>query len=99
MWGLWWTKWHCDRIFPDSFGFPLSISLHRCSITRKEEKTPNIFITGLHNKPQDCGASVAFVAGPFTTKNKFPNSVVKTAGRWTLIGSSTIKVIFNNVYF
>jgi hypothetical protein len=23
-----------------------------------------IFITGLHNKPQGCGASVAFAAGP-----------------------------------
>jgi hypothetical protein len=28
-----------------------------------------IFITGLHNKPQGCGASVASAAGPFTTKN------------------------------
>jgi hypothetical protein len=27
-----------------------------------------IFITGLHNKPQSCGASVASAAGPFTTK-------------------------------
>jgi hypothetical protein len=25
-----------------------------------------IFITGLHNKPQGCGASVASAAGPFT---------------------------------
>jgi hypothetical protein len=29
-----------------------------------------IFITGLHNKPQGCGASVASAAGPFTAKNK-----------------------------
>jgi hypothetical protein len=29
-----------------------------------------IFITGLHNKPQGCGASVASAAGPFTTKKK-----------------------------
>jgi hypothetical protein len=29
-----------------------------------------IFITGLHNKPQGCGASVASAAGPFTTKIK-----------------------------
>jgi hypothetical protein len=29
-----------------------------------------ICITGLHNKPQDCGASVASAAGPFTTKKK-----------------------------
>jgi hypothetical protein len=27
-----------------------------------------IFIIGLHKKPQDCGASVASAAGPFTTK-------------------------------
>jgi hypothetical protein len=27
-----------------------------------------IFITGLHSKPQGCGASVASAAGPFTTK-------------------------------
>jgi hypothetical protein len=26
------------------------------------------FITGLHNKPQGCGASVASAAGPLTTK-------------------------------
>jgi hypothetical protein len=29
-----------------------------------------VFITGLHNKPQGCGASVASAAGPFTTKKK-----------------------------
>jgi hypothetical protein len=27
-----------------------------------------IFIIWLHKKPQDCGASVASAAGPFTTK-------------------------------
>jgi hypothetical protein len=29
-----------------------------------------IFITGLYNKPQGCGASVASAAGPFTTQKK-----------------------------
>jgi hypothetical protein len=29
-----------------------------------------IIITGLHKKPQGCGASVASAAGPFTTKNE-----------------------------
>jgi hypothetical protein len=29
-------------------------------------KKLNIFITGLHNKPQGCGASVVSAAGPFT---------------------------------
>jgi hypothetical protein len=52
---------------PKYFGFPLSISFHRCSITRKF-----IIFTGLHNKPQGCGASVASAAGPFTTKKKHP---------------------------
>jgi hypothetical protein len=28
-WDLWWTKWHWDRFFSESFGFPLSISFHR----------------------------------------------------------------------
>jgi hypothetical protein len=32
MWDLWWTKWHWDRFSPEFFGFPLSISFHRCSI-------------------------------------------------------------------
>jgi hypothetical protein len=50
------------------FGFPPSISFHRCSITRKNEKKKLIiFITGLHNKPQGCGVSVSSAAVPFTT--------------------------------
>jgi hypothetical protein len=54
--------------FPEYFGFPMSISFHRCSIIRKNEKLV-IFITGLHNKPQGCGASVASAAGHFQKKN------------------------------
>jgi hypothetical protein len=50
VWDLWWTKWHWDRFFP------LSVSFHRCTITRKNEKTQIIFITELHNKRQGCGA-------------------------------------------
>jgi hypothetical protein len=38
MWDLWWTKWHWERFFPEYFGFSLSISFHRCSITWKNEK-------------------------------------------------------------
>jgi hypothetical protein len=38
MWDLWWTKWHWDRFFYEFFGFPLSISFHWCSITRKRAK-------------------------------------------------------------
>jgi hypothetical protein len=34
----------------------------------KTKKKLIILITGLHNKPQGCGASVASAAGPFTKK-------------------------------
>jgi hypothetical protein len=34
----------------------------------KQKEKLIIFITGLHNKPLGCGASVASAAGPFTTK-------------------------------
>jgi hypothetical protein len=37
---------------------------------KEKRKKLIIFITGLHNKPQGCGASVASAAGPFTTKKK-----------------------------
>jgi hypothetical protein len=36
----------------------------------KKRKELIIIITGLHNKPQGCGASVASAAGPFITKKK-----------------------------
>jgi hypothetical protein len=65
MWDLWCTKWYWDRFFPDYFGFPMLISFHRCSIKGKTKKII-IFIKGLHNKPQGCGASVASAAGPFS---------------------------------
>jgi hypothetical protein len=55
--------------FTEYFGFPLSISFHRYSITRKNKKKKLIFlfivITVLHNKPYGCGASVASATGPF----------------------------------
>jgi hypothetical protein len=35
----------------------------------KQGKELIIFIPGLHNKPHGCGVSVAYAAGPFTTKN------------------------------
>jgi hypothetical protein len=74
MWDLWWTKWHWDRFFFEFFGFPLSVSFHRCSIKmEKQKKNLIIFIffnTGCTISLQGCGASVASAAGPFTTKNK-----------------------------
>jgi hypothetical protein len=36
----------------------------------KKRKKLIIFVTGLHNKSQGCGASVASAAGPFGTKRK-----------------------------
>jgi hypothetical protein len=70
MWDLWYSKWHWDRFLSEYFGFPMSISFHRCSITWKNKKKIIIFIKGLHNKPQGCGVSVASAAGHFTTKKK-----------------------------
>jgi hypothetical protein len=53
-------------------GFPPSTSVFPCQfhttgapVHGKMKKLINI-ITGLHNKPQGCGASVASAAGPFT---------------------------------
>jgi hypothetical protein len=89
MWDLWWTNRHWDRIFPEYFGFPLSISFHRCSITRKNE-TLIIFITGLHSKPQGWGASVASAAVPFSTKEKPNYNAVNTV-------NLTIKVSYCRV--
>jgi hypothetical protein len=37
----------------------------------KRKKKLIIFVTGFHNKPQGCGASVASAAGPFTTNKKW----------------------------
>jgi hypothetical protein len=61
-----------SRFFLENFGFPLSVSFHRCSITSNNggEGGLIIFITGLHSKPQGCGASVASAAGPFIIKKK-----------------------------
>jgi hypothetical protein len=74
-----------DRFFPEYFGFPLSISFHRCSITRKNEnKKLIIFITGLHNKPQGCGASVASAARHFSTNKTRLGHIGSNLGLWRL---------------
>jgi hypothetical protein len=48
------------QVFPKYFGFPVNfippVLQYKKRIT---------FITGFHNKPQGCGASVASAAGPF----------------------------------
>jgi hypothetical protein len=51
------------RFFPVSFFPPV---LH---YTEKGKKLV-IFITGLHDKPQGCGESVASAGGPFTSSKK-----------------------------
>jgi hypothetical protein len=57
-------------------GFSPSTSVFPCQFYSTDaqllEKTIKlmIFITGLPNKPLDCGASVASAAGPFSTKKK-----------------------------
>jgi hypothetical protein len=37
-------KWRWDRFLPEYFGFPMSVSFHRCSITWKNEKKLIIFL-------------------------------------------------------
>ena len=48
-------------------GFSLSTSVVPCQFHSTDAPLlGNILITGLHNKPQGCGASVASAAGPFS---------------------------------
>jgi hypothetical protein len=62
------------QVFPPSTSvFPYKFHSIGAPLHGKKNKEKLIiFITGLHNKPQGCGASVAFVAGPFTTTKKLP---------------------------
>ena len=68
MWDLWWTKCHWDKLFSEYFGFPLSISFHRCSIKIEKQKNPSSSSEGCTISLQGCGASVASAAGPFNKK-------------------------------
>jgi hypothetical protein len=57
------------QVFPPVLWFsPVSFIPPVLHYTKKKTKKLIIFITGLHNKTQGCGASVASAAGPFTTK-------------------------------
>jgi hypothetical protein len=67
MWDLRWTKWHWDRFFPKYFVFACQFHSTGAPLHGKM-KTILIIFTGLNNKPQGCGASVASAAGPFTKK-------------------------------
>jgi hypothetical protein len=59
-------------------GFSPSTSVFPCQfhstgppLQGKTKKKLTIFITGLHNKPQGCGASVVSAAGPSKEKKNF----------------------------
>jgi hypothetical protein len=60
-----------EQVFARVPGFsPVSFIPPVLHYTEKRKKETVIFITGLHNKPQGCCASVASAAGPFKTKKK-----------------------------
>jgi hypothetical protein len=66
--------------------FPCQFHSTGAPLLGKGQKIIIIFtITGLHKKPQGCGASVASAAGPFTTKKKYLlafQSVVVLSSLW-----------------
>jgi hypothetical protein len=62
---------------PSSSVFPCQFHSTGAPLLGKGQKmTIFIFITGLHNKPHGCSASVASAAGPFTTKKKRTRSTL-----------------------
>jgi hypothetical protein len=73
MWDLWWTKWHWDRFFSEYFGFPLSISFHRCPIKMEKQKRTSSSSSSSQVctiSLQGSGASVASAVGPFNKIKK-----------------------------
>jgi hypothetical protein len=63
---------------PSTSVFPCQFHSTGAPLLGKGQKIIIIIITGLHKKPQGCGASVASAAGPFTTKKKtLPNIQTK----------------------
>jgi hypothetical protein len=82
-------------------GFFLSTSVLPCQfhstgaqLHGKTKKKLIIFITGLHNKPQGCGASVASAAGPFTPRKKLHKCFVLNMSHLSLyvLGVKNINV-------
>jgi hypothetical protein len=59
-------------------------------------KKINFIITGLHNKPHGCGASVASAAGPFTKEKKIQKAKSKglsvNVSRLTEMNTITINI-------
>jgi hypothetical protein len=93
MWDLWWTKWHWDRFFPNTSIFPCQFHSTGGPLHGKTKKLI-IFITGLHNKPQGCGASIVSAAGLFTTKKKKRTNSTKQSPSWETNISSARQEIF-----
>jgi hypothetical protein len=56
--------------FHEYFGFPCQCDSTGAPLHGKNEKKLIIIVTGLHNKPQGCGASVASAAGALQRKKK-----------------------------
>jgi hypothetical protein len=77
MWDLWWAKWHWGRFSPSTSVFPYQFHSTSAPLHGKT-KTLMIFITGLHNKPQGCSASVTSAVGPIITKKKIKQRKVPT---------------------
>jgi hypothetical protein len=55
------------QVFPRVLRFSLVSIIPPVLHYKEKLKKKLIFITGLHNKPKSCGASVASAAGSFTT--------------------------------
>jgi hypothetical protein len=63
-------KMALEHVFPRVLRFSPVIFIPPVLHYKEKRKKLSIFITGLHNNPQGCGASVASAAGPFTTEKK-----------------------------
>jgi hypothetical protein len=57
-----------EQVFPRVLRFSHLIFIPPVLNHTEKRKKLIILITGLHNKPQGCGVSVASAAGPFTTR-------------------------------
>ena len=63
-------KVELGHVFPRVLQFPPVNFIPPMLHYKEKTKKLITFVTGLHNKSQGCGASVASAAGPFTTKEK-----------------------------
>jgi hypothetical protein len=72
------------QVFPRVLRFPCQFHSTGAPLLGKGQKITIIFIfiTGFHNKPQGCGASVASAARPFTTKKKRHRRLASGLSEW-----------------